>query len=106
MRQLRRPELVTSNWTLYEALPLARRFGHRLALDLFERVNRSVAIASVSVDEELEALRRFLAWSDKRASVVDHANILVARRERCHAVLTFDDDFLDIAPAAGLLVLD
>ncbi len=86
-------------------MSLARRFGHTFALEIFERASRQMTLARVTSDEELEAVRRVLSWRDKEASVVDHANVIVARRERCGAVLTFDQDFLDIAPAEGLTIL-
>jgi predicted nucleic acid-binding protein len=98
-------DLVTTNWTLYEALALANRYGHPQALELFRRVASFAATHSVDEDIERESLRRFLNWKDKSASVVDHANLLVAARTGCSAILSFDDDFAPLVRQAGLQLL-
>jgi len=61
----------------------------------------------IVVDEaiEQEALRRLLGWPDKTASVVDHANLLVAANAACDAILSFDDDFAPLMRQAGLQLL-
>jgi predicted nucleic acid-binding protein len=89
----RRAEFLTTNWTFYEALTVASRSGHAHARALFARVSAVAEAVPVSEPVEREALRRFLNWSDKTASVVDHANLLVAVEERCDAILSFDEDF-------------
>lgn len=99
------PVLITTNWTLYEALAVAQRYGHIRALALFQLVSQQVRIVPVDPDLEAEALRRFLSWNDKTASVVDHANLLVARDERCDAVLSFDADFVPLVASTGISVL-
>ena len=101
----RPPVLITTNWTLYEALAVAQRYGHLRALALFQLVSQQVRIVPVDPDLEAEALRRFLSWNDKTASVVDHANLLVARAERCDAVLSFDADFVPLVASTGVAVL-
>lgn len=98
-------ELVTTNWTLFEALPIAARRGHPTAVTLFQHVSRAGAIVRIDDATETEALRRFLTWDDKSASVVDHANALVAMATRCDAIVSFDDDFVPLAAAAGLRIL-
>ena len=59
----------------------------------------------VSEQVEREALRRFLEWSDKTASVVDHANLLVAVDQQCDAILSFDDDFAPLVRQAGIQLI-
>ena len=99
------PELVTTNWTYYEALAVCRRSGMHVVNRMRRIVDAEVSPAKVSDAAETEALRRFLTWHDKTASVVDHANLLVAVELGCEAILTFDDDFLPIASSAGIRVL-
>lgn len=105
LRALGTPELVTSNWTYYEALALCRRGGMHPVGKLRRIVDAEVAVTGVAHGVETEALRRFLAWGDKTASVVDHANLLVALELGCAAILTFDEDFLPIAAGTGVRVL-
>ena len=82
-----RPVLCTTNWTLYDALVISQRFGHARAEALFRLVSTQFHLVPVSPDIEIEALRRFLRYGDKTASVVDHANVLTAVGERCAAVV-------------------
>lgn len=107
MADLRRKhaQFATTNWTLYEALAVSQRAGKGAAIDLHRRALRLARLVFVSHDEEREALRRFLDWDDKYASVVDHANVLVASRQRCDAIVSFDSDFVPLAGAAGLTLL-
>jgi predicted nucleic acid-binding protein len=98
-------DFVTTNWTLYEALALANRYGHAHARSLFSRVAAFAVTHPVDSEAETEALRRFLTWSDKSASVVDHANLLVAVYSRCDAILSFDEDFAPLVRAAGLQLI-
>lgn len=76
-----------------------------MAVTLFQHVSRAGAIVRVDDATESEALRRFLTWSDKSASVVDHANAMVAAATRCDAIVSFDEDFVPLASAAGLRIL-
>ena len=96
---------LTSNWTLYEALALTRRASHASAAALYSQVSRTMEVMAVSRRAEAESIRRFLAWADKHASVVDHANFLVAEERRCDAILTFDSDFVGIARGTGMRLL-
>lgn len=96
---------VTTNWTLYEALALTRRRSAEASRSLYCQVWTTMTVVPVSLEVEGEALERFLAWGDKQASVVDHANLLVALGWSCEAVLSFDLDFAPLARAAGLRLL-
>lgn len=98
-------EFVTTNWTLYEALAQARRRGWQTSFQLFQRIEELAEIVPVEELLETAALRRFLAWRDKHASVVDHANALVAQARRCDGILSFDADFVPLTAAAGMALI-
>jgi predicted nucleic acid-binding protein len=101
----RRIELITTTWTLYEALAIVRRRKHEAVQLLFDRAVRSGSVIAVDPDIEREALARFLKWHDKGASVVDHANALIAGMQRCEAIIRFDEDFVPLAAAGGMRLL-
>ena len=69
------------------------------------RASGGANVLTVDIDLEQEAVRNFLRWADKKASVVDHANTVAAVRTRCDAIISFDRDFIPLAAAAGLKVL-
>jgi predicted nucleic acid-binding protein len=98
-------QLATSNWTFYEAAAITKRAGHEPAVRLRRWIGEQASLVAVSPSAESEAVRRFFAWSDKTASVVDHANLLTAIELGCDAVLSFDDDFVQIAAGTGVRVL-
>ena len=95
----------TSNWTLYEGLAIAERRSRGAAAQLFSFVGRDVEVERVEEGIELKALARFLSWTDKSASVVDHANALLAVAAGCDSVLSFDADFIPIVAGTGLRLL-
>lgn len=97
--------LTTSNWTLYEALALVQRRSKQLALELYGQISETAEVVPVGAEVEAEALRRFFTSRDKSASVVDHANGLIAVEAGCDAILTFDDDFVAIGAGSGLRIL-
>jgi predicted nucleic acid-binding protein len=101
----RRLTIATTNWTLYEALTILKRAGHHRVVELHTYATNTVEVLPVERTVETEALRRFIAWSDKGASVVDHANLLSAIASGCDAILTFDTDFVPIAQGTGIRVL-
>ena len=105
LRGERQLEMFTTNWTLYEALSIARRHDPRFATTLHDRARTRSVVVQVGDDIEREAVKNFLGWRDKKASVVDHANTLAAVRNRCEAIISFDRDFIPLAAAAGLRVL-
>lgn len=98
-------EVVTTTWTLYEALAIVRRRKPPAVRLLFDRAVSSGDVVAVDPDIEQEALRRFLKWEDKGASVVDHANALVAAVLGCEAIISFDQDFVPLAAAGGMRLL-
>lgn len=101
----RRLQLFTTTWTLYEALAVTRRRLPRAVEPLFRDAVNSATVLAVDPDIERLALRRFLQWDDKPASVVDHANALVAEKHRCEALLSFDADFLPLIAGTGIRLL-
>ncbi|MGK2965975.1 MAG: PIN domain-containing protein [Tepidiformaceae bacterium] len=103
--RLQRAQFATTTWTLYEALAVTQRGGKGLSIDLHRRALRIARVERVPFEVEHQALRRFLDWTDKWASVVDHANILVAQQLRCDAVVSFDADFVALAGGAGIELL-
>ena len=96
---------ISTNWTLYEALAITQRAGKDRALALHARITELANVITVSPEVEREALRRFLTWTDKGASVVDHANLLVAQAQGCHAFISFDDDFVPLVKGTGIRLL-
>jgi len=97
--------LVTSTWTYYEALSVTRRAGAQTAAKLRRVVESQVNPIAVDASVETEALRRFFQWIDKTASVVDHANLVLALKIGADALLTFDEDFVPIAAGTGIRLL-
>jgi len=105
LADIRSPNLITTNWTLYEALAVTRRRRPGAEQLLIQGVLRQATVIPVETTIEAEALRRFLEWRDKGASVVDHANLLVSLRERCEAVISFDADFAPLAAAVPIRLI-
>lgn len=105
LSQARQFTMVTTNWTLYEALTILKRAGHHRVVELHRYALSTIEVLPVDGAVEAEAVRRFVSWADKTASVVDHANLLAALETGCDAILTFDGDFLPIARGTGLRVL-
>ncbi len=100
-----RSTFVTSSWTLYEALTVLRHREPRGVEPLYAAALRRSLVVRVEPEVEAQALDHFRRFADKSASVVDHANLLVAVSNRCEGILSFDDDFRPLAAAAGLRVL-
>lgn len=105
IRQAGSPHFVATNWTYFEALSIARRASYHAVTKLKRIVDAEVEVIGVDPVTEAEALRRFFNWRDKTASVIDHANVLMAVRLGCDAILSFDDDFVPIAAGAGIRLL-
>ena len=87
--------LVTTNWTLYEALTtLNGGFGrHDLATALYEMVRDTAVMVVDTSDVEGEALLVFTTHSDKRWSVVDCANFVCIRGRQSEYAFAYDEDF-------------
>ena len=105
LRRAGRPDFVTTNWTLYEALAQVRRTSRELAHHLYERVTSEMVVVPVRPPIERAALDRFLDWHSQTASVVDIANVLVAQEWGCEAIISFDDDYVPLIMNTGMRLL-
>ena len=87
--------LITTNWTLYEALTaLSGGFGrHDLALALYEMTQDTAILVVDASDIEDLALRVFITHSDKSWSVVDCANFACIRDRQSRYAFAYDRDF-------------
>ena len=87
--------LVTTNWTLYEALTaLNGSFGrHDLAVALYEMVQNTAILVVDASDVEDMALQVFTTHNDKSWSVVDCANFVCIGERRSMYALAYDEDF-------------
>ena len=87
--------LVTTTWTLYEALTtLNGGFGrHDLALALYEMTRDTAILVIDASDVEDMALHVFTTHSDKRWSVVDCANFVCIRERQSRYAFAYDEDF-------------
>ena len=98
-------ELITTTWTLYEALAITRRRKPEATQILFRDAVNNGRVVAVNPEIERRAVERFLDWDDQGASIVDHANALVAERRHCDAILSFDSDFIPLAATARMRIL-
>lgn len=99
--------LVTTNWTLYEAVTIlnSRRVRrHDLAVGLLDTAMLRAAIVDASQFEQ-QALEVFRSRSDKRWSVVDCANFVCIRERGSQLALSFDRDFTQAQTEFGFSVL-
>ena len=88
-------QMVTTNWTLYEALTaLNGGFGrHDLALALRDLVQDTAIQVFDASDIEDMALNIFVTHADKRWSVVDCANFVCIGERRTPYAFAYDYDF-------------
>jgi predicted nucleic acid-binding protein len=80
---------VTTNWTAYEALTIAKsRLGFSQAEQLWDRIKSRAVIELVAVDEpiEREALKLFWRYQDKTGGMVDCSSLVVMYAVGCHHV--------------------
>ena len=101
-------ELVTTNWTAYEALSMLKsRGGPDVASLLWEVISIDVAVilAEVTPEVEASALDLFFAYRDKTWGVVDCASIVVMELVGCRQVVAFDRHFVEASRQRGFEVL-
>ena len=99
--------IMTTNWTLYEALTFLnsrRRGRHDLALELHILAQDSAAVIDAS-EYEQQALEIFRSHTDKRWSIVDCANFVCIRERHSTMALSFDRDFAQAQAEFGFAVL-
>jgi len=98
--------ILTTNWTLYEAITIlnGRRVRrHDLAVNMLNIAQDSAVIADAS-DYEQRALEIFRSHADKRWSVVDCANFVCIREPHSAMALSFDRDFAQAQAEFGFAV--
>lgn len=98
--------LVTTNWTLYEALTFMNTHGrHDWAMKLLEQAEECSQIVSIDRETEESAMDWFARYQDKTWSVVDCANLETIRRRSCGRAFAFDRHFLQASGMIGFQVL-
>lgn len=85
--------LVTSNWTLYEALNRIKQVRYQLMIDLLDMGQRNlITIVKVNEAEENEALQLFVRpeYQSRGWSVIDCVNVICARNKNCGTLFHFN----------------
>lgn len=101
-------ELVTTNWTAYEALSIPKsRAGVEVATDLWGTLSDREAVTLVDVTPEIErqALDLLFGFRDKTWGVVDCASLVVMEELGCRQVIAFDRHFVEASRQRGFEVL-
>ncbi|MGH2562356.1 MAG: type II toxin-antitoxin system VapC family toxin [Thermomicrobiales bacterium] len=99
-----RVELVTTNWTAYEALSILKsRVGPKSAEDLWALIsnNRSIALIDVTADIERRARELFFGYRDKTWGMVDCASLVVMQDVGCRQAFGFDHHFIEASRQRG-----
>jgi predicted nucleic acid-binding protein len=99
--------ILTTNWTLYEAITIlnGRRVRrHDLAVRLLNLAQDSGEIVDAA-EYEQQALEIFKSHTDKRWSIVDCANFVCIRERHSTMALSFDRDFAQAQAEFGFAVL-
>jgi predicted nucleic acid-binding protein len=100
--------IVTSNWTVYEALSVVKNHaGHDSMYELRRSLSQRVGITVIRVSEqaEQEAVSLFIdpAYRNRRWSVVDCANVVIASESGCQDFLAFNPrDFPELCGYYGI----
>lgn len=100
--------LLTTNWTLYEALSLVKaKVGHVQASALWRLVISSPVTRLVRVTEDIEAsaVDLFFAYRDKQWGVVDCASFIVMEHLLCFRALAFDRHFREAGRQRGFTIV-
>jgi uncharacterized protein len=103
-----RIRLVTTNWTAYEAISMAKsRGGWDLATDLWTILSNPKSVEFVEITKEIErrALDLFFGYRDKTWGVVDCANLIVMEDLGCGQAFGFDRHFLEASRQRGFELL-
>ncbi|MGH2355367.1 MAG: type II toxin-antitoxin system VapC family toxin [Chloroflexota bacterium] len=104
----RRIQLVTTNWTGYEALSFVKsRAGFELAADLWALFTDPAAVHLVRLTDDIEeaALALFFRFRDKTWGVVDCASLVVMERLGCRHVLAYDRHIVEASRQYGFHVI-
>ena len=100
--------LITTNWTLYEALTIlnGRHARHDLALGLLNLIDTSDTLIVDAAAFENAALDIFRTHSDKRWSVVDCAGFVCIQERQSLFALSYDKrDFRQAQTEFGFRLL-
>jgi uncharacterized protein len=96
--------LATSNNVVGETWTFVRRkFGHRLAVSVIDRIERTPRLRTIRVDREIEreAWQWLRARDEREYSFVDATSFALMRSLRIREAFAFDGDFT----AAGFVEL-
>jgi predicted nucleic acid-binding protein len=100
-------QVITSTWTVYEALTVIKgRVGYRAAEELWKVIcdPELVFLIKVTEDVEAEALWLFFNYRDKVWGIVDCANLIIMEKLGCRQALAFDRHFEEAANQRGFVV--
>lgn len=100
--------LVTSTWTVYEALSIVKtKLGYHQAGRLWERICRPSVVSLIKIDEriEAEALQLFWRYRDKSWGVVDCSSLRLMEKVGCHQAFAFDRHFSEASKQYGFSLL-
>ncbi|MBM3240493.1 PIN domain-containing protein [Candidatus Poribacteria bacterium] len=101
-------QLVTINWTVYEALTLLKaRAGLEKMEEIWAVVNTPEIVTLIRVTEEIEAqaLDIFFHFKDKLWGIVDCASLVVMERIGCTQAFAFDEHFIQASKQRGFQVI-
>lgn len=103
--------IVTSNWTVYEALSVVKNHASYESMYELRRLlyeGAGILVVRVSEDAEEEAVNLFASpvYRTRRWSVIDCANVVVARQNRCQEFFAFNPrDYPELCGRYGISVV-
>ena len=100
--------IITTNWTLYEALSIIKdRIGHSQALSLWDLVRRFPLISLVKVTDDIETagVGLFFRYTDKTCGVVDCTSLIVMEKTGCFKALAYDRHFKEASLQRGFEII-
>lgn len=100
--------IVTTNWTLYEALSIIKdRIGHAQALSLWNLVGQFPLISLIKITDDIETagVGLFFRYGDKKWGVVDCTSLIVMEQTGCSKALAYDLHFKEASQQRGFQVI-
>ena len=100
--------LVTTNWTVYEALTIVKsHLGFSQAERLWQRITSRAVVELVAVDEQIEtdALDLFWRYQDKTWGVVDCSSLVVMQAVGSRSAFAYDKHFVKASRQFGFTVV-
>lgn len=101
--------IITSNWTLYEALSIIKdKIGYAHALSLWNLVKRFSLITLVKITDDIETkgVNLFFRYRDKTWGVVDCTSLIVMEQTGCLNALAYDRHFREASLQRGFQVIE